>query len=113
MWDGEFLMGPLYAQLLEGVDETGTIRGACERMGLSYRACLARLRAMERMLGAPILTTRRGGEGRGSAELTPLGVRLVYVYRAWRSEMQRASDRASAKAVDGSVEPLRDDAGPH
>jgi molybdate transport system regulatory protein len=100
VWDGEFLMGPRYARLLEGIDETGTIRGACDRTGLSYRTCLARLRAMERTLGAPILITRRGGEGHGSAELTPLGVRLVHVYHAWRSEIQRASDRAFAKVVD-------------
>lgn len=97
--NGEFLMGPRYAALLEGVDDLGSIRAACGRAGVSYRTALNRLRQMERVLGAPVLDTRRGGAEGGGASLTPLARAIVAVYREWRSELLRLSDEAFRRAV--------------
>jgi molybdate transport system regulatory protein len=98
-WDGDFLVGPRYIRLLEGVERTGTIREACRGTGLSYRTCLERLRRMERTLGAPVVTTRRGGAGRGGATLTPIARQLVDVYRMWREDVELASQRAFERAT--------------
>lgn len=98
-WDGAFLVGPRYIRLLEGVDRTGTIREACLETGLSYRTCLNRIRQMERTLGAPMVTTRRGGATRGSAALTPIAQQLVRVYRQWREDVERASQLAFVRAT--------------
>jgi molybdate transport system regulatory protein len=97
--NGEFLMGPRYAALLEGVDELGSIRAACGRAGVSYRTALNRLRQMERVLGAPVLDTRRGGAEGGGASLTPVARAIVAVYREWRAELLRLSDEAFRRAV--------------
>src|SRR5213083_2026841 len=76
-WDGVFLMGPRYLRFLAAVDRTGTIRAAGQMVGWSYRTCLNRIRQMERVLGARVLATTRGGRerpaDRGSA---PSGPRL-------------------------------------
>ena len=97
--NGEFLMGPRYAALLEGVDELGSIRAACGRAKVSYRTALNRLRQMERVLGAPVLDTRRGGAEGGGATLTPAARAIVRVYREWRLELLRLSDEAFARAL--------------
>jgi molybdate transport system regulatory protein len=97
--NGEFLMGPRYAALLEGVDELGSIRAACGRAGVSYRTALNRLRQMERVLGVPVLETRRGGPEGGGATLTPAARAIVQVYRDWREELLRMSDEAFRRAV--------------
>jgi molybdate transport system regulatory protein len=97
--NGEFLMGPRYAALLEGVDELGSIRAACGGAGVSYRTAMNRLRQMERVLGAPVLTTRRGGAEGGGASLTPRARAIVKVYRAWRSELLALSDAAFRRAL--------------
>lgn len=99
LWDGEFVMGPRYVRLLEGIVRHGSIRAACGDLGLSYRTCLSRIRRMEDVLGEPVVITQRGGAERGSAVVTPLGRRLVRAYRAWRDEMERASRRAFARAL--------------
>ncbi|HEY7876811.1 MAG TPA: hypothetical protein VIC55_01220, partial [Gemmatimonadaceae bacterium] len=69
-WDDDFFLGPRYVRLLEEIDRTGTIRDACPGTGMSYRTCLNRIRQMERVLGEPLLTIRRGGATHGSAQLT-------------------------------------------
>lgn len=96
-WNGAFLMGPRYLRFLEAVDKTGTIRAAGREVGWSYRTCLNRLREMERVLGAKVLDTKRGGVNRGGSRLTPAARRLVKLFASWRSAAIRASDKAFRK----------------
>src|SRR6266568_3041568 len=70
-WDGAFLMGPRYLRFLDAVERSGTIRAAGQEVGWSYRTCLNRIREMERVLGAKVLVTKRGGASRGGARLSP------------------------------------------
>src|SRR3989442_13905101 len=83
-WDGAFPMGPRSLRFLEAVDRTGTIRAAGQAVGWSYRTCLNRIRQMERVLGAKVLATTRGGSLRGSARLTPQARRLLQLVQRWR-----------------------------
>ena len=98
-WDGAFLMGPRYLRFLDAVDRTGTIRAAGREVGWSYRTCLNRMREMERVLGAKVLATTRGGSSRGGARLTPQARRLAKLFARWRREALRLSDVAFRKVV--------------
>src|SRR6266568_3971149 len=98
-WDGAFLMGPRYLHFLDAVDRAGTIRAAGREVGWSYRTCLNRIREMERVLGAKVLATTRGGSRRGGARLTPQARRLVQLFERWRREATRLSDVAFRKIV--------------
>lgn len=98
-WNGAFLMGPRYLRFLEAVDHLGTIRAAGRAVGWSYRTCLNRIRAMEGVLGAKVLTTSRGGASRGGARLTREARRLVKVFARWRKEAIHSSDRAFQKVL--------------
>src|SRR5205809_1117012 len=98
-WDGAFLMGPRYLHFLDAVDRAGTIRAAGREVGWSYRTCLNRIREMERVLGAKVLATTRGGSSRGRARLTPDARRLVKLFARWRREAVRLSDVAFRKIV--------------
>ncbi len=96
-WDGAFLMGPRYLRFLDAVDRAGTIRAAGREVGWSYRTCLNRIREMERVLGAKVLVTTRGGSTGGGARLTPAARRLVKLFGRWRREALRLSDVAFRK----------------
>src|SRR3989449_8020709 len=90
-WDGVFLMGPRYLRFLAAVDQTGTIRAAGQVVGWSYRTCLNRIRQMERVLGARVLATTRGGRAGGSAPLTEAARRLGPVFARWPPGVGRLS----------------------
>src|SRR5216117_3059003 len=98
-WNGAFLMGPRYLRFLEAVEDTGTIRAAGRAVGWSYRTCLNRIREMERVLGAKVLVTTRGGARRGGSRLTPEARRLVKLFETWRREALRQSDVAFRKLL--------------
>lgn len=90
----EFLMGPRYVRLLEEIEHHGSIREACHAIGLSYRTCLNRLRQMERVLGAPVVETTRGGAAGGGARVTAQAHEIIALYRGWRLEVERLSEEA-------------------
>lgn len=93
-------MGPRYLRFLEAVDQTGTIRAAGAEVGWSYRTCLNRIRAMERVLGIKVLLTSRGGRrGGGGARLSRDARRLLQLFARWRRAALRSSDAAFRKAL--------------
>ena len=92
-------MGPRYLRFLDAVDRRGTIRAAGGEVGWSYRTCLNRIREMERVLGAKVLVTTRGGASRGGSRLTPEARRLVQLFAKWRREALRLSDVAFRKIL--------------
>ncbi len=98
-WNGAFLMGPRYFRFLDAVARTGTIRAAGRVVGWSYRTCLNRIREMERVLGARVLATTRGGRAGGGARLTAEARRLVRVFSRWQREVARLSRAAFRRSL--------------
>ena len=98
-WNGAFLMGPRYLRFLDAVERTGTIRAGGEAVGWSYRTCLNRIRAMEHVLGAKVLTTTRGGRRGGSARLTAVARKLTRLFARWRRRALHSSDAAFRNAL--------------
>jgi molybdate transport system regulatory protein len=90
----EIALGPGKVDLLEMVDETGSIRQAAARLGMSYMRAWTLLRTMNGCFRArPV----RGGEKGGGAELTPVGKRVLVLYREMEDEALRAAAPAWAR----------------
>jgi molybdate transport repressor ModE-like protein len=47
---------------------------------------------MERVLGAPVVHTTRGGASGGGSELTAEARDIIRLYREWRTQLERSSD---------------------
>ena len=74
-------IGPGKADLLDGIEQTGSIAAAGRRLGMSYKRAWNLVEAMNGDFGAPLVATTRGGSRRGGAELTPLGQKVLGLYR--------------------------------
>ena len=86
------LLGLGRIQLLELVEELGSLNKAAAAMGMSYRAAWGRMKQTETVLGSPLV--ERSGPKKGF-QLTPLGHDVVRMFRTWYSEVELyALDRA-------------------
>jgi molybdate transport system regulatory protein len=94
----EIAMGPGKADLLEAIQETGSISAAGRQMRMSYRRAWLLVDTMNRCFRTPLVATERGGAGRGGATLTPLGVEILARFRAMEAAAQAAST-SEAKAL--------------
>ncbi|TSE20822.1 Molybdenum-pterin-binding protein MopB [Tepidimonas alkaliphilus] len=74
-------IGPGKADVLQGIAETGSIAEAGRRLGMSYQRVWSLVQAMNRDFVEPLVTKQRGGSHGGGAELTPLGRRVLALYR--------------------------------
>ena len=85
-----FAMGPGKADLLQAIQDAGSISAAARSLGLSYRKARALVEEMNACFRAPVVATAKGGADRGGAEVTELGQAVLQEYReiqrqAWTS----------------------------
>ncbi len=59
--DENFYIGPGRADLLEGIDKTGSISAAGKTMSMSYKRAWSLVQALNEGAGIPLVETSRGG----------------------------------------------------
>jgi molybdate transport system regulatory protein len=80
------LFGDGKADLLDLVEELGSLRRAAARMKMSYRYAWGLLRELERSAGFAFLE-HAGGSRRGRLSLSARGRRFVDAYRSFRAPL--------------------------
>ena len=85
--DGLPFFGPGVAELFDLIEETGSVRHASERMGLSYSKAWKMIRGAEKAVGKEAVMRTQGGKGGGRASLTENGKKLLGAYRRLEAEM--------------------------
>jgi len=78
---GGVALGPGKAELLAWIGQTGSINQAAKQMGMSYMRAWSLVQTMNRCFKGPLVLAGRGGPGGGGAELTPMGQRVLGLYR--------------------------------
>ena len=84
-FDSGLTFGRGKADLLQGIDEEGSISAAGRRMGMSYRRAWSLVEDMNGHFAAPLVDSSRGGAKGGGAALTDLGRAVLADYRALES----------------------------
>ena len=79
------------AMLLSLVEETGSVRSACQRMQISYSGGWNIIRALESQLRFPLLERSQGGASGGESRLTEKGRRLVACYEGFSRELRETA----------------------
>jgi molybdate transport system regulatory protein len=68
--DGEKFFGPGQAELLELIQESGSIAQAARQMGMSYKKAWVMVDEMNTRGRKPFVVTQKGGQQGGDAEVT-------------------------------------------
>lgn len=84
------MFGPGKAQLLDAIEETGSISGAGRALGMSYRRAWLLVDALNRDFRERLVETAMGGSARGGAQLTPFGLEVRAQYRRIEAKTKRA-----------------------
>ncbi|MEI7897899.1 MAG: hypothetical protein WCJ26_12750 [bacterium] len=79
--EGRNFLGAGRIELLEKIENLGSLRKAAISMGLSYQKAYYALRSMNDLAPAPLVELRQGGKGGGCAILTETGREFVLKYK--------------------------------
>lgn len=80
------------ADLLQSIDDEGSISAAGRRMGMSYRRAWALVEEMNSAYTEPLVDSARGGSGGGGAQLTPFGRSILGSYRSLEELLRTAGE---------------------
>lgn len=97
-------LGPGKAELLERIQETGSISAAARRMGMSYRRAWVLVETMNQSFRRPLVETAKGGAGGGGARVSDLGLEVLARYR----RMEKAAVEAASGELAALVDLLAD-----
>ncbi|MCB2095838.1 MAG: LysR family transcriptional regulator [Rhodobacteraceae bacterium] len=90
-------LGPGKADLLQFIDQTGSISAAGKRMGMSYKRAWGLVEVLNRMFAEPLVNASRGGAAHGGAALTPMGHRVLALFRQMQSTAASAVETELAE----------------
>src|SRR5579863_7925942 len=82
--------GPGNIALLEAIRSTGSISAAARSIGMSYRRAWLMVEEINHTIREPAVTAETGGAGGGGAMVTPVGERVVGLYRTIESQARAA-----------------------
>jgi len=82
----EIALGPGKVDLLALIGQTGSIREAASRMGMSYMRAWTLVKTMNACFRQPIVEATRGGRAHGGATLTPTGRKALELYRRMEAD---------------------------
>lgn len=98
-------LGPGKIDLLEAIEETGSISGAGRSMKMSYRRAWLLVDDLNHMFRQPLVEASTGGAKGGGAHLTPMGREVVAHYRAIESKAMKAASLHIEALRDAAAEP--------
>jgi molybdate transport system regulatory protein len=90
--DGQKFFGPGRLELLEGIDETGSIVKAAKAMGMSYKKAWAMVDAMNTLGSQPYVITQKGGQQGGGAQLTDHAKNVIAAYKGLSNQLNKVLD---------------------
>ena len=85
--DGEKFFGPGPAELLELIEQEGSIAKAAKQMGMSYKKAWDIVDDLNTRGQKPYVISHKGGEKGGGAELTEVAKKVVLRYRKLTDKM--------------------------
>ena len=92
-----YVLGEGSFSILSKIRELGSLRGAAESLGMSYRHAWGIVKKIEGNIGGPILRTHKGGQfGGGGAELTEEGILLMNKYQEMKKILTEVVNKLEA-----------------
>ena len=85
------------AMLLTLVEETGSVRAACQRMQISYSTGWNIIRRLESQLHYPLILRNQGGAGGSASHLTEEGKKFLHRYNCFQNELREQANVLYAK----------------
>lgn len=85
---GVKVLGKGRVELLERIQQSGSIRQAALQMKMSYKQAWELIKHMNTHFGTPLVETHRGGKGGGNAVVTPFALNLINEYKLLQTKFR-------------------------
>jgi molybdate transport system regulatory protein len=88
----ELLFGKGKTEILELIAVEGSIAGAAEKMGMSYKKAWSHIKILRQNIADELVVPQKGGQGTGGTMLTLKATELISKYRQLQKEIEDFAD---------------------
>jgi len=95
--NGTRFFGPGPVELLQLIEETGSINQAAKKMGMSYKKAWEIVNRLNEIVGSPVVITATGGEKGGGSALSEEAKQLIDWYQSMRERFRKFMEQETLK----------------
>lgn len=96
-------IGPGKIALLQGIEQSGSLRRAAHNLGMSYRRAWLLVDGLNRSFTEPVTTASVGGKGGGGVKLTTLGEDLIRRYGMLSKRFEQIAQKEFESVATGAA----------
>lgn len=89
----ELLFGKGKTEILEFIEQEGSIAKAAAKIGMSYKKAWTHIKILQENIADVLVVSHKGGGGSGGTTLTPKARDLVAKYRQLQEEIEAFADK--------------------
>ncbi len=101
--EGKVVFSDWRAELLQAIEDTGSLSSAAAQMEVPYRTAWYKLKEIEGQLGVRLVTTHSGGSDGGGSSLTPEGQDILRRFRRIYRDVEELVRRRFEREFAGSL----------
>jgi molybdate transport system regulatory protein len=95
----DIALGPGKVDLLEAIQDKGSISGAAKSMSMSYKRAWDLINTMNTSFKQPLVITTTGGKHGGGAQVSELGIGVISQYRSMERTAQQAIEQEATQLI--------------
>ena len=95
--DGTRFFGPGPVELLQLIEETGSINQAAKKMGMSYKKAWEIVSRLNEKVGSPMVITATGGEKGGGSTISEEAKQMIEWYVGLRDKFRKFMETETNK----------------
>ena len=96
----DLLFGKGKTEILELIDEAGSIAKAADKIGMNYRKAWSHIKMLQENIADDLVIPQKGGGGKGGTTLTPNARQLIEDYRLLQRDIEAYANRRFAELFD-------------
>ncbi len=89
----ELLFGKGKTEILELIEQEGSIAKAAEKMGMNYKKAWSHVKILRDNIADELVVPQQGGGGKGGTILTPKAGELIKKYRQLQEEIEAFANK--------------------
>jgi molybdate transport system regulatory protein len=95
--NGTRFFGPGPVELLQRIEETGSINQAAKKMSMSYKKAWEIVNRLNEIVGSPMVITATGGEKGGGSAISDEAKQLIEWYLSLRERFRQFMEQETGK----------------
>ena len=80
-------------QILEFIDQTGSISEAAKKVGMNYKKAWSHIKILQEYLEDELVIANKGGKGQGGKVLTPKAKEVISTYKILQKDIKKYTQK--------------------